>query len=131
MEINLSCCILIWISSTYSMGTPVLPHPLLKTSLVGLCIQSWGCLPSSVCTAHTKGKRNFISSLPHFQPKHYFRTLVWTGEGICHCFECSESYFYSSAVQMAASALIKHNQNILFQGHCSKIYEYVSGMSIN
>lgn len=73
-----------------------------------------GLSPFFLCTAHTKEKRNFISSLPHFQPKLYFRTLIWTGEGICHYFECSEPYFYSSAVQMAASALIKHNQNILF-----------------
>lgn len=68
-----------------------------------------------LCLLLIQKNSNFISDLHCFQPKLYIRNFIWTGEDTCQVFLAySESYFYSSTVQMIASALIKHNQNILF-----------------
>lgn len=72
-------------------------------------------MPSYFCVHCQKKKSNFIPNLYYFPPKLYFRNFIWTGEDTLRVsLQCSKSHFYSSAVQMVASALIKHNQNILF-----------------
>lgn len=67
-EINLSCLILVWISSTDGMATDVLLYLLLKTNLVVLQIQrwlTWGCLLVSVSVVYIKIYiyMNFLSVL--------------------------------------------------------------------
>lgn len=85
-EINLSCLILVWISSTDGMATDVLLYLLLKTNLVVLQIQrwlTWGCLLVSVSVVYIK---IYIYEFPICTIYYWwdvFRSHSLTRENIC------------------------------------------------
>lgn len=85
-EINLSCLILVWISSTDGMAADVLLYLLLKTNLVVLQIQrwlTWGCLLVSVSVVYIK---IYIYEFPICTIYYWwdvFRSHSLTRENIC------------------------------------------------